>query len=372
MSQETQISETVVTVDKSNKQKKVITIVGIAVALILVVVIGVILASSNSGKKLQEQLDLGNKYLDEMDYERALVAFNAVLEIDPRNADAYLGIVEAYVGMGDMEKALEAARKGYDLTEDARLLQKINELSASNGSAGNGDGAEVTTAIPEETTEEKVQRLLKEGAGDDLISSEDITFWGTKATELDMENARSLAPGNGFPVASYEDHTNGNDFIIYSTGKNRGSQFMYSVGTDFSRSIHINDILLDGYETSLYRGEFGRGFQLTDSVADVLEKLGFTNAEEIAAYYEGHWSGKNEYEIEPAPVGYMGCDGRTDTDLDIFYIKFEGGIDQDHILDGDIKIECYFKNGVNMWMNFDEDAGLYDVSVFISASNEPR
>ncbi len=49
-----------------------------------------------NGNKLQKQLDLGTKYLDDMDYEQALVAFEAALDIDPMNVDAYLGIVSTY------------------------------------------------------------------------------------------------------------------------------------------------------------------------------------------------------------------------------------------------------------------------------------
>ena len=43
----------------------------------------------------QEQLDLGIRLLDEGKYEEAVLAFTAVLEIDPRNAEAYSGRAEA-------------------------------------------------------------------------------------------------------------------------------------------------------------------------------------------------------------------------------------------------------------------------------------
>ena len=95
--------DTVVTVDKSKNQKKVIAAVGVAVVLILAVIISVIAASGNSGKKLRTQLDLGNKYLEEMDYEQAKYAFQAALEIDPKNADAYGGLIKLYAAEQDAQ-----------------------------------------------------------------------------------------------------------------------------------------------------------------------------------------------------------------------------------------------------------------------------
>ncbi len=38
----------------------------------------------SSAEKLQKQLDLGQKYLEEMNYEEVVVAFEAAIEIDPR------------------------------------------------------------------------------------------------------------------------------------------------------------------------------------------------------------------------------------------------------------------------------------------------
>ena len=130
--------ETVVTTDKSKSKKKKFAIMGVTVVLVLVVLVGIFAVGGNSGKKLQEQLDLGNKYLDEMDYERALVAFNAVLKIDPKNADAYLGIVEVYIRTNDFEAALETAREGYEATGDERLKEKIDMIESGDIFASNG------------------------------------------------------------------------------------------------------------------------------------------------------------------------------------------------------------------------------------------
>ena len=43
----------------------------------------------------QTQYDLGVRYLSEGNYEEAILAFEAAIEIDPRNADAYLKLARS-------------------------------------------------------------------------------------------------------------------------------------------------------------------------------------------------------------------------------------------------------------------------------------
>lgn len=113
---------------KKNKvpKKNILILIGIAAVLLLCVAAIVIKVNSQStSKQLAEQLDLGNKYLEGMDYEQAIVAFNKAIEIDPMSVDAYLGLVEVYEKLDDLETALETCQVGYDKTMDERLGDKI-------------------------------------------------------------------------------------------------------------------------------------------------------------------------------------------------------------------------------------------------------
>ena len=62
----------------------------------------------------QEQYDLGVKYLSEGNYEEAILAFTAAIEIDPKNPLAYIGRGGAYVGSGETEENLAAALADYE------------------------------------------------------------------------------------------------------------------------------------------------------------------------------------------------------------------------------------------------------------------
>lgn len=62
----------------------------------------------------QEQYDLGVRYLSEGNYEEAIIAFEAAIEIDPKRADAYFGAADAYIGLGDYEEANDILIRGQE------------------------------------------------------------------------------------------------------------------------------------------------------------------------------------------------------------------------------------------------------------------
>ncbi len=75
-------------------------------------------AEASQGPTWQEQYDLGVRYLSEGNYEEAILAFSVAIEIDPKQAPAYVGRGDAYVLSGETEDNLEAARLDYELAID--------------------------------------------------------------------------------------------------------------------------------------------------------------------------------------------------------------------------------------------------------------
>ena len=62
----------------------------------------------------QEQYDLGMRYLEEGDYEQAIVAFTAVIGIDPKQVDAYINLANIYIEQEDYENAVSILQKGLE------------------------------------------------------------------------------------------------------------------------------------------------------------------------------------------------------------------------------------------------------------------
>ena len=66
----------------------------------------------------QEQYDLGVRYLSEGNYEEAIIAFTAAIEIDPKRPERYTGRGDAYALAGDTEDNLSAALADYEAALD--------------------------------------------------------------------------------------------------------------------------------------------------------------------------------------------------------------------------------------------------------------
>ena len=122
--------------NKINKKLLISTAVFIAVALVALLV--VFAPKAADAKKIQEQLSLGQKYLSELNYEQAEAAYLAVLAIDPKNVDAYLGLADVYVAQGEYDKAIDVLEDALDnLSGDAAIIieEKLEEVRVEKAKA---------------------------------------------------------------------------------------------------------------------------------------------------------------------------------------------------------------------------------------------
>jgi len=64
----------------------------LAIFLVVTMLFSLVACAQNAEATWQEQYDLGVRYLNEGKYEEAVIAFHAAIEIDPKQADAYIGL----------------------------------------------------------------------------------------------------------------------------------------------------------------------------------------------------------------------------------------------------------------------------------------
>lgn len=110
-------------IEKEKNSKEKIIMAVLAVLVLSIAIFSVAKVYNSPAKQLEKQLNLGNRYLGEMDYEQAIVAFDAAIQIDPKNADAYLGKADAYIGLGDSAMAIETLEAGYLETEGNETIR---------------------------------------------------------------------------------------------------------------------------------------------------------------------------------------------------------------------------------------------------------
>jgi len=83
--------------------------------LIFTLTILLLFGCKSKEARVQEQLDLGSKYMAELDYESAIVALNKAIKIDPKNVDAYKMLAEVYEKSGRLDDARATLEKVLDL-----------------------------------------------------------------------------------------------------------------------------------------------------------------------------------------------------------------------------------------------------------------
>lgn len=135
------------------KSKKPVLIVVISVIVVIAVVAAIMLIPrAASADKLTEQLNLGEKYLSELNYEQAVIAYTEAIAIDPKNPDAYIGLAEAYLAQGEYDDALdilEQAMEELGENEEIEELQENIEAAKNEADSFVGEPAEpVATSTP--------------------------------------------------------------------------------------------------------------------------------------------------------------------------------------------------------------------------------
>ncbi len=114
-----------------------IMIIAIVTAFVAAIA-GFIVFSNSPHQRLKKQLIIGQKYLNEMDYEQAVAAFNEALDIDPNSSDASNELVSSL----DMwSKALlkddESSKEFIDAIKNVVIAHPDNQMliDASQGYA---------------------------------------------------------------------------------------------------------------------------------------------------------------------------------------------------------------------------------------------
>ena len=96
-------------------------------AFLLTALLLLSLAACGEKDAWQEQYDLGMRYLNEGNYEEAVIAFTAAIEIDPKRPEAYLGLADAYIGAGDLDAARKVLKDGLTATASSKIRTRLEE-----------------------------------------------------------------------------------------------------------------------------------------------------------------------------------------------------------------------------------------------------
>lgn len=152
-----QENENMEVVISKKKRFPIWIIIAIATVVIALVIVTIYVNGKDSPeKKIAEKLELARMYVSELNYEQAVILYEDIIKIDPKNTDAYIELAEAYVKSGDTRKAEETlaeAAKNVDGSDKEKIERKIkevkNEADASrddNTTTPNSSGTDLDTS----------------------------------------------------------------------------------------------------------------------------------------------------------------------------------------------------------------------------------
>lgn len=206
---------------KGSAGKRVIVAAGILLLLAAVFGIAAVSYRVVARKQYEEQVSLGERYLEELDYEAAIAAFEEAIRIDPKREEAYLGLAEIYIMQGDYEEAEKILDDAYSVIHTESLKDRMTELEEERREA-----EEMRRAQQEEASEAEAMQEESRGEADKIPESQpmeepesqstagqenqdgEILFYehGEITLEGWLEEVQSEHIGGGFESTTYVLH----------------------------------------------------------------------------------------------------------------------------------------------------------------------
>ncbi len=108
-------------------------IIALIVTLIVIMIAGiaigaVVIVNKNKQEEFEETIELGAKYLAEMNYEQAIVNYELAIDLNPDESEGYEGLASTYMIMQEYTLAEVALLDGIRMTNAASLTELLNEL----------------------------------------------------------------------------------------------------------------------------------------------------------------------------------------------------------------------------------------------------
>lgn len=186
----------------------------LAAAILLLAACG-----QNGEQTWQEQYELGMRYLSEGNYEEAIIAFTAAIDIDPKRPDAYVGLADTYVALDDLEKAMEVLELALqNIGANESIQNKMDEISPRDplvissviydgGLVGDVNGTPAAITIqyncPDEETYFFSLELTNDGESVCRFLNDNSPYWPVNGSgSLDLETRLLLfeTGGEGFQI----------------------------------------------------------------------------------------------------------------------------------------------------------------------------
>lgn len=115
--------------EKKPKKKKIIIILIIAVLVLAGAAVAVVkYMDSKTSAEYNAKVTEGDKYMKELDYEKAEASYLAAIEIEPKKSDTYVKAADVYIAQEDYTKAEKILEKGQKNAGGKKIKKKLQQV----------------------------------------------------------------------------------------------------------------------------------------------------------------------------------------------------------------------------------------------------
>lgn len=212
------------------------------VPCIIIVVIAIIISlvfvfSHTDTKEYDNKLEEAQKYVEEMDYEKAETTYLEAIKIDSKQPKAYLKLADVYVADGQADKAIKILNKG---------LKNIDK-------DGQKEISEKKKKIEKQT---KNQNVINNG-GNHVTYNGKTYYWKYTVDSLELLDQTAIYKGIYLQYLNDVENTlvcstkNGKEEAVYE-GIGHGKIWIYNQRIYSSRGDEWFSIKLDGTDEIVY------------------------------------------------------------------------------------------------------------------------
>lgn len=310
---------------QSRKKKKTPIIIAAVIAALVIAGIGGFAAvKANKNKEVTKNLDQAEKYLAEGEYDQAVAAYTAAIDIDEKSAPAYKGRARANAKLGNKD----AAYSDIDRAIEIDPKDEDGYRTAIDIAIGAGDADRADKYIEDMhkniggTEDETLESMLMGCSPEDLAADGIVCQSGSDYYVANMPDDDSES-GRGCITKVSRD---GKKETVYKVPNIADTQYVcklniwdgwiyYSV-TDLmhldGETTEFHRVRTDGSGDERLRGDFGKEYNWTAEFAVINGKIYYTNgSQDIGRYL---WvcepDGSNPKKAVPGFAGYFTSDGR--------------------------------------------------------------
>ena len=119
--------------EKQSKRKMWIVIGVGALLLVIAAAAGILAVSHMMSRQSYSEIKTAEKYVQEGNFEQAIVSYQNAIEEMPEEEDGYMGLADVYLQQDETSSAKVILKKGYLITDSPKIRYILRTVHIRSG-----------------------------------------------------------------------------------------------------------------------------------------------------------------------------------------------------------------------------------------------